>query len=77
MKIGDLVRFKKRVALKTFIPQVNPRKRYPWKFDVGVVVDDYGVSSDSFSGKEVEVYFPNHPEKHVLCDHLEVVSESR
>ena len=75
MQVGDLVRVKNPTYLTSGDDEGRARDQYPWKFEVGIVLDTqpYG----SFNGKEVYVHFPSYPEKTILCSAIEVVSESR
>ena len=77
MKIGDLVRIKKEYQsyLVTGDNEVRARSIYPWKFEVGIVIDaaPYG----SMPGKEVHVCFPSSREKQLLRDRLEIINETR
>ena len=73
MKVGDLVRIKKeyRSYLVTGDNEARARSIYPWKFEVGIVIDatPYG----SMPGKEVYVCFPSSHEKRLIRDRLEVI----
>ena len=77
MKIGDLVTFKDPCYLVEgdCFDEDRARDLYPWKFEVGIVIDNkpYGL----FPGKEVYVSWPSNPLHTVLTKHLEVISESR
>jgi len=75
VRVGDLVRVKNPTYLISGDDEGKARKLFPWKFEVGIVLDTqpYG----SFNGKEIYVHFPSYPEKTILCSAIEVVSESR
>jgi len=74
VKLGDLVIVKNPEYLASsrgHHPEYA-RELYPWKFEVGIVLDCTPLRS--FPGKEVYVHFPSHPMKSILCDHVEVVA---
>ena len=75
MKAGDLVRVKNPTFLITGEDEAEARARYPWKFEVGVVIDaePYG----SMNGLEAYVCFPSKRMKTIMTDSIEVISESR
>ena len=72
MKVGDLVRVKNPTYLVTGDNEEQARALYPWKFEVGVVIDarPYGKS---FDGKEVYVCWPSSPLRTILVRELEVI----
>ena len=73
MKIGDLVRFKliERVQRYGSLDDIAYRARYPYKFEIGMVVPGLYES-------ETYVSFPSRPEPNTyILECLEVISESR
>lgn len=77
MKAGDLVRVRDPayLASRRSHDERIARVLYPWKFEVGVVLDCAPLKS--FPGKEVYVHFPSHPMKSILIDYVGVINESR
>ena len=77
MKIGDLVTVKDPAYLATADAYDFERAQqlYPWKFEVGIVVDarPYG----GIEGKEVYVSWPSDPLRTILIKELEVINEAR
>ena len=74
VKAGDLIRVKDPEYLASARGN-NPeraRELYPWKFELGIVIDTKPFGS--FPGKEVYVNFPSYPMKSILSDHIKVVS---
>ncbi len=74
MKAGDLVQVKDSEYLATSRGD-DPKKArelYPWRFEIGIVIDTKPFGS--FPGKEVYVNFPSHPMKSILLNRIEVVS---
>ena len=73
MKVGDLIRVKNPGYL---IPggrndENRAREFYPWKFEVGIVVD---TELPGCVLGETRVYFPGYSEKTILRSVVEVVS---
>ena len=65
MQIGDLVRFKSRPSTGVY------RARYPWKFEIGMVVPGLYKS-------QTYVSFPSRPQPtNYVLECLEVISEAR
>jgi hypothetical protein len=71
MQVGDLVVVKNSLGHSGD----DERKRYPWKFEVGVVVD--ARPWGAIPGKEVSVFWPSARKRAVLTGALEVISASR
>jgi len=72
MKVGDLVRVKNPTYLVTGDNEEQARELYPWKFEVGVVIDARPAGK-SFDGKEVYVCWPSSPLRTILIRELEVI----
>jgi len=65
MQIGDLVRFKSRPRRSSW------RARYPWKYEIGMVVPGLYKS-------QTYVSFPSRPQPtNYVLERLEVISEAR
>lgn len=75
MKVGDLVVVKNPAYLISGDDEAMARKRYPWKFEVGVVVD--ARPWGSLPGKEVSVHWPSARRRAIMTEVLEIVSASR
>ena len=75
MKVGDLVSFKDPCYLSTadLYDEERARQLYPWKFEVGIVVDDN--PGPDFPGKEVYVHYPGSRLRSVLMQQLEIVND--
>lgn len=73
MKSGDLVTFKDPTYLSSadLYDEERSRDLYPWKFEVGIIID--AEPRGSFCGKEVYVSWPSDPHRTVLIKHLELV----
>ena len=76
MKVGDLVRFKKVPAMDAPVSLSDPRKLYPFKFEIGIVTgcNNHINYRDETWVEEVYVCFPSDPNRTVMCSHLEVIS---
>ena len=74
MQVGDLVVVKNPLG-HGGDDEAMARKRYPWKFEVGVVVN--ARPWGSLPGKEVSVHWPSARRRAILTEALEIVSASR
>ena len=72
MNVGDLVRFKKEHAARV-LGDVDPRKLYPYKFEVGIVV---GGAPGWRHAIVMTVMFPSRTGEY-LVELMEVISASR
>ena len=75
MQIGDLVRFKLDRRVHRPVYHVDDeaafRARYPYKFEIGMVVPGLYKS-------ETYISFPSRPKPNTyVLEHLEVISEAR
>jgi len=77
VKVGDLVTVKNPTYLASADTYDLERSQqlYPWKFEVGVVVDDN--PQGDFPGKEIYVSWPSDLFRTINASELEVISESR
>tara|TARA_R110000824_G_scaffold35790_3_gene111795 strand:- start:1388 stop:1708 length:321 start_codon:yes stop_codon:yes gene_type:complete len=74
VQVGDLVKVKNPSRLFSGDDEKMARALYPWKFEVGMVINSGPWGA--YPGTEAQVHFPSAPEKQILRSDIEVISES-